>query len=1511
MSFRFSFPEPTVETINNTNNHSVTMGDLPIDDGAGLPQIPDKPVYILLPEGGIIESINVTYRGNTSLGDGFNLTLGGNSSTDTGNESGENNTFDPTIPYPTELFTKVGTYWYRGYRILVLVLYPLHYIAETGKIYYYEDMIADVQIASGGPVSPFFRGLQGDKMMIKENEQILDDYNAIDTYVSTPDPSSNSSIVDPSESYEYVIITNDTFKDAFQEFVDYKINHGTSATIVTVQDIKNCPAYWWNGEFGDGSPENRFNDTQAQIRNFIKDAYTNWKTNYILLGGDVESVPVRILWGYMMGGWVPSDFYYCCLGGSFNSNHDDKWGESTDGEDGGDIDLVAEVYVGRVCADNANDVSNFTDKTIAYLESTDNNYLKKVLMLGEHTKDIYKLFPFPYRLWGGAYNDQLIGWSHASGYFTRGIPIMKYNIDKLDDRDYWKYGWDNPQEGSGGWPKSMLISLINDNVHIINHVGHSDVDLNMKMENSDVDALTNDKGCFIYSQGCNAGEFNNEYKECIAECLTVKTGHGAFAGIWNTEGGIFDLNYVIIANSPSQHLNRQFWDAIYRESQQTPELKELGPALQYSKWANIGRLSEGNPKYHEMRYVIYDGTLFGDPQIAIKIPTGSNNNPANKPSQADGCTLAQPYTKYTFSSSTEDTDGDQVFYKWDWGDGTHTCWLGPYDSNETVTSTHSWYTNGTYEVRVKAMDINGAESDWSDKVCLYVGLLSTFSTSPSAYSKSCQTVYFNDLSKSYYNIVNWTWDFGDGYSSYAQNPSHVYTADGVYTVTLTVTDNMSFTNASSHLVYVDSVKPGITSVSSTPNTANAIGFSSNIVINIDVFDNLTGVSNVRINITYPDHSYHNLTMDPINGSTYEFVFNNTWLVGKYNYTIWVFDKSNNSISSSVHSFNISAQATISISTLKDIYDDNEYINITDPPTPPSDYSLIGRGLTWDKYYNAITGKNILEVSAGPINYQDENNEWNPIECNLNMLNSSHPAYQYGYRAGNDHGLYNVYFKPNAQNSWPVAFAYNRSEDPTTRVIRSKLVGVGYLDPTSNWAYKYLQNVQSSQGQIDGNSATYEDVFTGTDVTWSYGNTKLKEEITLSNVTKTLLQNHPPSEYGLNDESSYLVFITKLDHQNLNMYNTSGMLNGNVTLSDGWVDFKDALDDFRCALPIGDAYELNNESARQKLTYRIIQYNGNTYLLSGLKVSDLNTMTFPVVIDPTLTVQSLSSDGYIYSSSIVYNTAWSASTGTVSSSANYITIGQKKVLPGSTYYVYRGFLLFNTSSLPSNVLIDNATLSLYKMDDYSTTDFTITVQNGQPTYPHNPLQAGDYGKSHYSGNGGGLNTAYFVNGRNNITLTNLSWITKGGTTKLCLRSSRDISGTTPIGNEYVNVYSKEYPIQDHAPKLVIEYKNQSKIKNTGSTNISGYLLIQVQYYNYTFKEWVVDNDTVNETTPRTITSGSQLALDTIFNGLVKTSDLSYGHGIYRVYAAFRDPFGNILATDDETALEACYEFDVNI
>jgi PKD repeat protein len=54
------------------------------------------------------------------------------------------------------------------------------------------------------------------------------------------------------------------------------------------------------------------------------------------------------------------------------------------------------------------------------------------------------------------------------------------------------------------------------------------------------------------------------------------------------------------------------------------------------------------------------------------------------------------------------------------------------------------------------------------------------------------------------NIASWNWNFGDGGTSTAQNPSHTYAADGTYTVSLTVADDDGATGNTSQSVTVSS-----------------------------------------------------------------------------------------------------------------------------------------------------------------------------------------------------------------------------------------------------------------------------------------------------------------------------------------------------------------------------------------------------------------------------------------------------------------------------------------------------------------------------------------------------------------------------------------------------------------------------------------------------------------------------------------------------------------------------------
>jgi hypothetical protein len=89
------------------------------------------------------------------------------------------------------------------------------------------------------------------------------------------------------------------------------------------------------------------------------------------------------------------------------------------------------------------------------------------------------------------------------------------------------------------------------------------------------------------------------------------------------------------------------------------------------------------------------------------------NSPPNKPNKPSGPPSGKPNTVYTYSTSTTDPDGNQVYYQWDWGDGSQSTWLGLYNSGTTVSTTHTW-GKGSYSIKVKAKDTIGAESNWSD-----------------------------------------------------------------------------------------------------------------------------------------------------------------------------------------------------------------------------------------------------------------------------------------------------------------------------------------------------------------------------------------------------------------------------------------------------------------------------------------------------------------------------------------------------------------------------------------------------------------------------------------------------------------------------------------------------------------------------------------------------------------------------------------------------------------------------
>jgi hypothetical protein len=108
----------------------------------------------------------------------------------------------------------------------------------------------------------------------------------------------------------------------------------------------------------------------------------------------------------------------------------------------------------------------------------------------------------------------------------------------------------------------------------------------------------------------------------------------------------------------------------------------------------------------EIKVVAWSGFGF----YSLTIDSFYNNAP-NTPSRPSGLTSGDVDVWYSYSTSTTDPDGDDVYYQFSWGDGYTT--VGPYESGEEASASHSWGSVGLYYVHSRAKDVYEAWSDWS------------------------------------------------------------------------------------------------------------------------------------------------------------------------------------------------------------------------------------------------------------------------------------------------------------------------------------------------------------------------------------------------------------------------------------------------------------------------------------------------------------------------------------------------------------------------------------------------------------------------------------------------------------------------------------------------------------------------------------------------------------------------------------------------------------------------------
>jgi len=169
-----------------------------------------------------------------------------------------------------------------------------------------------------------------------------------------------------------------------------------------------------------------------------------------------------------------------------------------------------------------------------------------------------------------------------------------------------------------------------------------------------------------------------------------------------------------------------------------------------------------------------------DNVIVVTAPGGPTANLTGYPTSGKAPLSVQ------FASTS--VAGDSPITKWEWafGDGGTSLEQAPY---------HVYSATGTYSVMLTVTAANGATNRITKAAYVTVAaadkLTAAFGSDTTSGSTPLTVRFFDHSLRGTGTISTWLWEFGDGETSAAQNPTHVYTEEGSYTVTLTVTDAVS------------------------------------------------------------------------------------------------------------------------------------------------------------------------------------------------------------------------------------------------------------------------------------------------------------------------------------------------------------------------------------------------------------------------------------------------------------------------------------------------------------------------------------------------------------------------------------------------------------------------------------------------------------------------------------------------------------------------------------------------
>jgi len=407
-------------------------------------------------------------------------------------------------------------------------------------------------------------------------------------------------------NYDYLIISTPALYQALAPLESFRQGQGF---VTAFQDITAILAGGTGATPGE------------KLRNHLILQYNNSPFSHLLLVGDHDTVPVLYLSPEPDAqNNVPSDFFYGDLSSIIDTDGDGLLGEYSPGEGLQDFlcDFTPEVLVGRISTNNATQVSQIAERTVAY-EQSSAPWKKRALLPAAYLNYGGEPEPVYLQTDGATFMEYvkataLSDWDCDTMYEQTGFLPSYPSTLPLDYDDLYNqlsiqsYGILNWSAHGSAESSSRKVWMSDDNGN--NQPDPWEMQWRSMVDRQSFDNLANGDGSILFAASCYNGRIDGS-QPCLAEYALLKK---TVASIGATRTGWYKMGWSNPGWGGLSSYNYHWLENLARNQLSLGAAHALAGLIHTQYYLFGDPLDDGGVIWPELQNV-YTYMLYGDPAI--------------------------------------------------------------------------------------------------------------------------------------------------------------------------------------------------------------------------------------------------------------------------------------------------------------------------------------------------------------------------------------------------------------------------------------------------------------------------------------------------------------------------------------------------------------------------------------------------------------------------------------------------------------------------------------------------------------------------------------------------------------------------------------------------------------------------------------------------------------------------------------------------------------------------------